>query len=194
MKEIKKTTTIPDLVGPGVRDGDGELSNEARAEFGRAAVDLGTPDRGLNDERTDAVDTLANVMHWLHEQGIDPGPVLQSACRHFDAEKETVESRALSLLRDAGIDARLQHTGGGIWVAEVGSREIPGRTVWIGDSEGEQGGPYFVSAFASAPPAEEIAALSGACPSAQLPARVRRALSQSEADPPKQEGGEGDGG
>jgi hypothetical protein len=187
MKLIEKRTTVPALTEPGERDREGEITNAARAEFGRAAVDLGTPDRGLNDDRTDAVDTLANVMHWLHEQGIDPAPVLQSASRHFHAEKETVESRALSILRDAGIDARLQHTGGGIWVAEISSKTIPGRTVWVGDSEGEQGGPFFVSAFASAPPAEEIAALSGACRATQLPVRVRCALSQHVVDPPDRE-------
>jgi len=196
MKLIDKTVKVPARSLSTERDEEGNLTNAVRAEFGRAAVDVGTPDRGLNDQRTDAVDALANVMHWLHEQGIDPAPVLHSAARHFDAEKESVESRAVSILGDAGIDARLQHTGGGIWVAEVSSETIPGRTVWITDSEGEEGGPFLVGAYPDSAVQEWIELLSGTCSEADLPAHVRRALSQRVVQPPdlEQEGGEGDGG
>ena len=195
MKLIEKRTTVPALTEPGERDPEGEITNAARAEFGRAAVDVGTPDRGLNDDSTDAADTLANVMHWLHEQGIDPAPVLQSACRHFNAEKETVESRAVSILRAVGIDAHLQHTGGGVWVAEVLSSTIPGRTVWVTDSEGEEGGPFLVGAYPDSAGQEWIELLSGTCSEADLLAQVRRALSQRVVDPPdlEQKGGENDG-
>jgi hypothetical protein len=194
MKLIEKRTTVPALTEPGERDREGQITNAARAEFGRAAVDVGTPDRGLNDDRTDAVDTVANVMHCLHEQGIDPAPVLRSASRHFHAEKESAESRAVSILGDAGIEARLQHTGGGIWVAEVRSSTIPGRTVWVTDSEGEEGGPFLVGAYPDSAGQEWIELLSGTCPEADLCAHVRRALSQRVVDPPDLEpkGGEGD--
>jgi hypothetical protein len=177
MKLIEKRTTVPALTEPGERDREGEITNAARAEFGRAAVDVGTPDRGLNDDSTDAVDTVANVMHWLHEQGIDPALVLRSAARHFDAEKETVESRAVAILREAGIDAYLQHTGGGIWVAEARSSTIPGRTVWVTDSEGEQGGVFLVGAYPGAGE-EWIELLSGPCSADDLPAQVQRGLTQ----------------
>lgn len=196
MKLIDKTVKVPALFLSSERDEEGNLNNAARAEFGRAAVDVGTPDRGLNDERTDAVDTLANVMHWLHELGIDPGPALRSACRHFDAEKESVESRALRILTDAGIDAYLQHTGGGVWVAEVISEAIPGRFVWVTDSEGEEGGPFLVGAYPDSGAEEWIELLSGTCSETDLLAHVRRALSQRVVDPPasEQKGGEGDAG
>ena len=176
MKLIEKRTTVPALTEPGERAHEGEITNAARSEFGRAAVDVGTPDRGLNDVSTDAVDTVANVMHWLHAQGIVPAPVLQSAARHFDAEKETVESRAVGILRDAGIDAHLQHTGGGIWVAEVRSSTIPGRTVWVTESEGERGGPFLVGAYPGSVTEEWIELLSGPCSAENLPARVQRGL------------------
>jgi hypothetical protein len=194
MKLIDKTVKVPAGSLSTERDEEGNLTNAVRAEFGRAAVDVGTPDRGLNDERTDAVDVLANVMHWLHEQGIDPAPVLQSARRHFNAEKKTVESRAVSILRDAGIDAHLQHTGGGVWVAEVLSSTIPGRTVWVTDSEGGQGGPFLVGAYPGSAEEEWIELLSGTCSEPDLLAHVHRALSQRVIDPPdlEQKGGEND--
>lgn len=58
------------------------------AQFGKAAVDAGTPDRGKNDERTDAIDTVANVLHHLDSVGEeDPASILASAVTHYYAEK-----------------------------------------------------------------------------------------------------------
>jgi hypothetical protein len=183
MKLIEKPTTVPALTEPGERDPGGEITNAARSEFGRAAVDVGTPDRGLNDASTDAVDTVANIMHWLHQQGIEPAPILQSAVRHFEAEKETVESRAVDILKGAGLDAYLQHSGGGIWVAEVRSSTIPGRTVWVTESEGAQGGPYLVGVYPDTEGQGWFEALSGPCSADELPARVQRGLTQPVDEP-----------
>lgn len=179
MKLIEKRTSVPALTEPGEHDRGGEITNAARSEFGRAAVDVGTPDRGPNDESTDAVDTVANVMHWLHQQGIEPAPVLRLAGRHFEAERETIESRAVDILKDAGFDAYLHHSGGGIWVAEVQSFAIPGRTIWVTESEGERGGPFLVGVYPGSVSEEWIELLSGPCSADDLPARVQRGLTQS---------------
>lgn len=59
------------------------------AEFGRAAVDAGTPDRGQNDDRTDATDAVANILHYLQSIGEEePADILSSAATHFFAEKQ----------------------------------------------------------------------------------------------------------
>lgn len=179
MKLIEKTTMVPATSLPCERDAEGNIPNAVRAQFGRAAVDLGTPDRGLNDERTDAVDAVANIMHWLHGLGIDPTDALDSARRHFLAEIpcQTVESQAVEILKDAGLDAYLEHTGGGIWVAEVRSQTITARTVWVTDSEGAEGGPFLVGVYPERWGPEWIDHLSGPCSADDLPARVRRGLS-----------------
>jgi hypothetical protein len=69
------------------RDDEGDLRNEVRAQYGEAAVDAGTPDRGMNDDSTDAADAISNVLHWLAYQG-DPDPLaaLDRARMHFEAE------------------------------------------------------------------------------------------------------------
>lgn len=59
------------------------------AQFGKAAVDAGTPDRGQDDERTNAIDAVANVLHHLDSLGEeDPPAILASAVTHYYAEKE----------------------------------------------------------------------------------------------------------
>lgn len=178
MKPIEKSTSVPDLTDPQARDPEGDLTNEARAEFGRAAVDLGTPDRGLNDDRTDAVDAIANILHWIHGIGVDPHSALQSATRHFEAELDTVEEQAVAILNDAGIPAHLEHTGGGIWVAEARSATIPDRYVWITDSEGDPGGQFLLIAYRDREDETGIAGLSGACSAEQLIDRARRGLTE----------------
>lgn len=179
MKLKSATTQVPDLADRLTpRDAEGELRNEVRAEFGRAAVDVGTADRGHSDERTDAVDTIANVMHWLHGLEIDPDGVLHSAASHFKAEVETVEKRAVRILTEAGLDARLHHSGGGIWVAEVRSRDLPGRQVWVTDSEDREGGPFLVGVYPASGAEGWFEDLSGPCPEEQLVAMVKRALTE----------------
>lgn len=65
------------------------MTNEQRARFGEEAVEVGTPDRGQNDDRTDAIDTVANILHWLASLGEDdPVGILSSASSHFLVESD----------------------------------------------------------------------------------------------------------
>ncbi len=184
MKLIQKTTKVPACSQQGERDAEGKLTNAVRAQFGRAAVDVGTPDRGENDQRTDAVDAVANILHWLNDNGIDQITVLESASGHFLAEvpPQTVESRAVEILKAAGFDAYLEHTGGGIWVAEVRSETVEGRTVWVTDSEGAEGGPFLVGVYPDAEGQPWFESLSGPCSAEDLLAHVRTGLTQPKAE------------
>ena len=79
------------------------LSNEDRAGYGSAAVEVGTPDRGRTsgcerdqeDARIDGLDTIANVLHFLFqscaEHSLDAREqfalsALDAASGHFSAE------------------------------------------------------------------------------------------------------------
>jgi hypothetical protein len=90
MNRITKRIAVPRIESSD-RDADGALRVTVLAEFGRAAADAGTPDRGLDGDHSDAVDTIANVLHWAADCGLDTRAVLQSACRHFCAERRPVE-------------------------------------------------------------------------------------------------------
>jgi hypothetical protein len=67
--------------------------------YGQAAIEAGTPDYGQNGHglgglRTDAVDTIANVLHLLaFNLDDDPQSVLASALRHHLAERAEIEAR-----------------------------------------------------------------------------------------------------
>lgn len=64
------------------------MDSKRSAQFGKAAVDAGTPDRGQNDERTDAIDAVANILHYLDDCGEeDPAAILASAATHYFAER-----------------------------------------------------------------------------------------------------------
>lgn len=76
------------------------------------------------------------------------------------------------------MDARLHPTGGGTWVAEVCSSSIPGRTVWISDSDGPDGSAFAVGVFRDSECQDWIESLSGPCSANDLPAHVRRGLSE----------------
>lgn len=189
MKLVDRTVKVPEMSLPSERDREGGITNAVRAHFGRAALEVGTPDHGLNGTgtdgcRTDATDTIANILHWLRHRGIDPASVLASAGGHFRAEtaSDTVEQQALSILTDAGIDAHLFHTGGGIWVTEARSTTIPGRTVWVSDSEGRDGGPFLLGAYPEPGAQDWIDHLSGPCTADELPDRARRALTAPAAE------------
>lgn len=86
MKRTTKPISVP-CVELCDRDADGSPNPLVLAEFGRAALDAGTPDRGLDGDRSDAVDTIANVLHWAAENGLRPREIVESACRHFRAER-----------------------------------------------------------------------------------------------------------
>jgi hypothetical protein len=75
--------------------GESSYGNRRRwAVHGLSAIDAGTPDRGENDDEedgdlTDAIDTVANILHWLEHRGcIDPTQILPAAQRHFIAERQ----------------------------------------------------------------------------------------------------------
>jgi hypothetical protein len=91
---------------------------------------------------------------------------------------ETAEARAIRVLRANGMDARLFHTGGGIWVAEVTSSAIPGRTVWVTDSEGAEDGTFLVGVYPDKEGEGWFESLSGPCSADDLPAHVKRGLSE----------------
>ena len=95
---------------------------------------------------------------------------------------ETVAQRAQRILTDAGIAARLHHTGGGIWVAEARSEAITDRIVWVIDSEGEPAGPFLVVVYPREFAEREIESLSGACDEEELIQRVSRGLSTEIGD------------
>lgn len=57
-----------------------------RADDGLRAIRAGTPDRALNDDQTNLVDTLANIMHACRRYGLDFDRALESATGHFEAE------------------------------------------------------------------------------------------------------------
>jgi hypothetical protein len=77
-----------------VREESNPAERRRWAVFGLSAIDAGTPDRGLNDDEengdlTDAIDTVANILHWLDHRGCkDPLQILPSAQRYFAAERK----------------------------------------------------------------------------------------------------------
>jgi hypothetical protein len=85
---------LEDAVRQLTADDDDELAalegNALRAALGKRAVDAGTPDReGDGSNRTDAIDTVANVLHYLASVGEDePAGMLSSAAAHFYVETE----------------------------------------------------------------------------------------------------------
>lgn len=67
-----------------------ESSNETgkapHARWGQAAVAAGSPDLDANDDCTNAVDTIANVLHYAHAENMDTDYVLRTAAMHYEAE------------------------------------------------------------------------------------------------------------
>lgn len=60
-----------------------ESTNAQRAAWGGNAVKHGCPDL-CEPARDRAIDTVANILHWLAEQGAeDPAAILSSAASHF---------------------------------------------------------------------------------------------------------------
>jgi hypothetical protein len=61
-----------------------QRQNEQRAELGSAAIEAGCDDN--NDEHTNAVDTIANVLHQAAEHPDDARRIIDSAYSHYHAE------------------------------------------------------------------------------------------------------------
>ena len=115
----------------------------------------------------------------LAEAGVTLATELNEAQWTDTADRgQSAEERALTILIANGLDARLQHTGGGVRVAEVTSSAIPGRTVWVTDSEGAEDGPFLVGVYPDKEGQAWFESLSGPCSADDLPAYVRRGLSE----------------
>lgn len=57
-----------------------------RAAYGRRAIEAGVPER--DEDRADAVGTITNVLHWVHQrEAADPESVLEMALHHFVIER-----------------------------------------------------------------------------------------------------------
>jgi len=82
-----QTITVPALAE---RDADineyGELSLKLRQAFGLAACEAGNPDHASTDAEASAADTIANVLHWLADEGADISQALSRARRYFVEE------------------------------------------------------------------------------------------------------------
>ena len=144
------------------------IMDDGRRAAAIAEVERRTAAEALDFLATDASATLELVMQQ------DPG--VTTLCVEL-AEMETTEQRAVAILRSAGIDAYMEHTGGGIWVAEVRLRAIANRIIRVTDSEGDEEGPFLVGVYAdSEVETEAIESLSGACTEAELVEKVRNGL------------------
>lgn len=86
LEEMREILAAFGLRGAG--EDEPQEGNARRAMFGGRGVDVGSPDRGGNDDRTDAGDTIANVLHWLDSIGDEePLSILDTARNHYEAEK-----------------------------------------------------------------------------------------------------------
>lgn len=63
----------------------GSIGMKVAAEYGRAAVDVGAPDK--EGPQTELTDTLANIMHYANYYEHDFEAALVSARNHFEAER-----------------------------------------------------------------------------------------------------------
>lgn len=63
------------------------MTNEDRARYGREAIAVGTPDFTGNDEHTNAVDTIANVLHAAALTDTEEAAaIIASAMNHYTCE------------------------------------------------------------------------------------------------------------
>ena len=78
------TITIPALAE---READineyGELGLTIRQAYGEAACQAANPDHHATDAETSAADTIANVLHWLADEGGDISQALSRARHHY---------------------------------------------------------------------------------------------------------------
>lgn len=63
--------------------------NKQRAAYGLAAMQAGSPDRGEQEERSDAIDAITNILHYLGSVGEDdPTAILSTAASHYLTESD----------------------------------------------------------------------------------------------------------
>ena len=91
------TANVPTLAEIDDKDDDGTtMRAKVRAGFGEAAVSVGSIDKG--DGETDAVDALANILHYLEEISSFPDRLLAMAVAHYDAERGADPERPIMRL------------------------------------------------------------------------------------------------
>lgn len=63
------------------------MTNEDRARYGREAMRKGTPDYCVDDDHTNAVDTIANVLHAAALTDTEEAAaIIASAMNHYTCE------------------------------------------------------------------------------------------------------------
>lgn len=80
--------------------------NKQRAAYGLAAMQAGSPDRGEQEERSDAIDAITNILHYLGSVGEDdPTAVLSSAASHYLTESEKDGMRRYTYTATVSVNA-----------------------------------------------------------------------------------------
>lgn len=72
----------------------GDMGVETRAVYGRAAVEVGAPDHESNTPRTNAVDAITNILHWLADEDPHAPEVVLAACSFTSRLSSAVRSDA----------------------------------------------------------------------------------------------------
>lgn len=87
---IERIVKVPDLSTNVPRDDEGNMTNSIRAAFGDAAIEIGTPDFGMNDDSNgeDASDVIVNILHAVVDSNPDADieRIMERALRHFRDE------------------------------------------------------------------------------------------------------------
>lgn len=62
------------------------MNNKQRAAYGAEAIKSGAPDALSNDSKTNAVDTMTNIMHFCNQHGVSFDDIARIANNHFEVE------------------------------------------------------------------------------------------------------------
>jgi hypothetical protein len=69
---------------------DDATAPRGRVDYGKAAVETGTPEHDWGSARSSATTTVTNVLHYLDSIGEDdPAAILSSAAANYFAEKDS---------------------------------------------------------------------------------------------------------
>lgn len=121
-------------------------TNAERQQSARTAIDAGYPGQ-FDAEPAQAIkDAVTDLLHLAAGRGLDVSVVLSTAEANYDAEnlseaRRTAEEVAVEILKGAGLEADLHHTGGGIFCARV---DRPNGDGAVGVFQGEDTASPFV--------------------------------------------------